>query len=232
MAGQKEVRAMAKSSEEQLVEAISPERFRPFLEECHGDAVVALRLYAWDAEAARALHSPLRDLEVSLRNRIHRQLTGKFGQSDWWNVRRAEPNQWAMADIREAEAQLARRGNGGAACDVVATLSFGFWVSLLSRGGHGNYDMKYWNPALRHCFKGVRRQDLHERLEVMRTLRNRIAHHERVSHRHLAEDFRTAIELTALVAPELAARHEKYSQVPAVLARKARVLSGEEEIVL
>ncbi|WP_282686763.1 MULTISPECIES: Abi family protein [unclassified Streptomyces] len=223
---------MTKSSEEQLVEAISPERFRPFLEECHGDVLVALRLYAWDAEAARALHSPLRDLEVSLRNRIHRQLTGKFGQSDWWNLRRAEPNEWAMADIRDAEAQLRRRGKGSAACDVVATLPFGFWVSLLSRGGRGNYDMKYWNPALRHCFKGVRRQDLHDRLEVMRTLRNRIAHHERVSHRHLAEDFRTAVELTALVAPELAARHEKYSQVPAVLARKARVLSGEEEIVL
>ncbi|MER5550382.1 hypothetical protein ABT001_01595 [Streptomyces sp. NPDC002793] len=223
---------MVQSDEEQLVETISPERFQPFLEECRGDVAVALRLYAWDAEAARALHSPLRDLEVSLRNRIHRQLTGKFGRSDWWNLRRAEPNRWAMEDIRDAEDRLRRRGNGTAPCDVVATLSFGFWVGLVSRGGHGNYDMKYWNPALRHCFKGVRRQDLHDRLEVMRTLRNRIAHHERVSHRHLEEDFRTAIELTALVAPALAARHEKYSQVPAVLARRARVLSGEEEIVL
>ncbi|MBM7054962.1 Abi family protein [Streptomyces durocortorensis] len=222
---------MAESSEEQLVAAISPERFLPFLEECHGDVVVALRLYAWDAEVARALYSPLRDLEVSLRNRVHRQLTGKFGRSDWWNLRRAEPNSWGMRKIRGAEDELAERGEFSPS-DVVASMSFGFWVSLVSKGGHGNYDMRYWNPALRHCFNGVGRQNLHDRLGIMRTLRNRIAHHERVCHRRLEEDFRTAVELTALVAPALAARHEKYSQVPAVLARKARVLSGEEEIVL
>lgn len=223
---------MTKSDDERLVESISPERFQPFLDECRGDVVVALRLYAWDAEAARSMHSPLRDLEVSLRNRIHRQLTGKFGRSDWWNLRRAEPNTWAVRDIRAAEDRLVRRGNGNAPCDVVATLSFGFWIGLLSTGGPGNYDMKYWYPSLRHCFKGVQRQELHRRLEVMRTLRNRVAHHERVSHRRLDEDFRTAIELMALVAPELAGRHEKYSQVPAVLARRNRVLSGEEEIAL
>ncbi|WP_413753325.1 Abi family protein [Streptomyces sp. R-74717] len=223
---------MTENGEEQLVQAISPERFQPFLGECRGDVVVALRLYAWDAEAARALHSPLRDLEVSLRNRLHRQLAGKFRQADWWNLRRAEPNRWAMEDIRDAEDRLARRGRRYAPCDVVATLSFGFWIGLLSTGGRGNYEMKYWYPSLRHCFKGLRREELHDQFEVMRTLRNRIAHHERISHRHLEQDFRTAVELMAVVAPELAARHEKYSQVPAVLARKARVLSGEEEIVL
>ncbi|MFJ9188688.1 MULTISPECIES: Abi family protein [Streptomyces] len=222
---------MAESSEEQLVAAISPERFQPFLEECRGDVAVALRLYAWDAEVARALYSPLRDLEVSLRNRVHRQLTGKFGRSDWWNLRRAEPNSWGTRKIRDAEGDLAERGEFSPS-DVVASLPFGFWVSLVSRGGPGNYDMKYWNPALRHCFNGVGRQDLHKRLSIMKSLRNRIAHHERVCHRRLEEDFRTAIELTALVAPALAARHEKHSQVPTVLARRARVLSGEEEIVL
>ncbi|MFF7339365.1 Abi family protein [Streptomyces sp. NPDC008163] len=223
---------MTANGEKELIEAISQERFQPFLEECHGDVAVALRLYAWDAEAARALHSPLRDLEVSLRNRIHRQLTGKFGQDDWWNLRRAEPNDWAMKEIRNARAKLVEHGKSTAPCDIVAALSFGFWVGLVSKGGSGNYEMKYWNPALRHCFKGVSRTDLHRQLGVMRTLRNRVAHHERVYHRRLEEDFRTAVALTALVAPALAARHEKYSQVPAVLARRARVLSGEEEIVL
>jgi hypothetical protein len=218
--------------EEQLVAAVSPERFQPFLDACHGDVVVALRLYAWDGEAARALHSPLRDLEVSLRNRLHRQLAGRFGQADWWNLRRAEPNRYAMDDIRDAEDKLAELRRPFGPSDVVAKLSFGFWVALLSSGGRGNYEMRYWNPSLRHCFPGQRRGDLHKRLNVMRTLRNRIAHHERIEHRHLEQDFRTAVALMKLVAPELAARHEKYSQVPTVLARKYRVLSGEEEIVL
>ncbi|MFD6344442.1 hypothetical protein ACFWF9_06915 [Streptomyces roseolus] len=214
----------------QLVEAISPERFQPFLAACDGNAARALRLYAWDAEAARALHSPLRDLEVSLRNRLHRQLVGKFGQADWWHIR--QPNSYALADIRSAEEQLKERGRPYGASDIVAKLPFGFWVALLSRGGRGNYEMRYWNPALRHCFQGHGREALHQRLDRMRTLRNRIAHHERIEHRHLDQDFRTAIDLMRLVAPELAARHDKYSQVPAVLARKARVLSGQEEIVL
>ncbi|MFB7454099.1 hypothetical protein [Streptomyces sp. NPDC056194] len=218
--------------EVQLVEAISLERFRPFLEVCDGDTELALRLYAWDAEAARALHSPLRDLEVSLRNRLHRQLAGKFGQPDWWNLRRSAPNDYALDDIRRAEEQLADRRRPYGPSDIVAKLPFGFWVALLSKGGRGNYEMRYWNPALRHCFRGHGREALYQRFDRMRTLRNRIAHHERIEHRRLDQDFRTAVDLMRLVAPELAARHDKYSQVPAVLARKARVLSGEEEIVL
>jgi hypothetical protein len=218
--------------EEQLVAAISPERLQPFLDACRGDVVVALRLYAWDGEAARALHSPLRDLEVSLRNRLHRQLSGKFQQADWWNLTRARPNDYGMGEVRRAEDDLAERGRRFGPSDVVAKLPFGFWVALLSRGGSGNYEMKYWYPSLRHCFRGHGRDALYQRFNRMRTLRNRIAHHERIEHRHLEQDFRTAVDLIRLVAPELAARHEKYSQVPTVLARKSRVLSGEEEVVL
>ncbi|MEU3406836.1 hypothetical protein ABZ766_23260 [Streptomyces sp. NPDC006670] len=223
---------MTRADEAQLVAAISPERFQPFLDVCNGDTERALRLYAWDAEAARALHSPLRDLEVSLRNRLHRQLAGKFGQPDWWNLRRSEPNGYALDDIRRAEDQLAERRRPYGPSDVVAKLPFGFWVALLSRGGRGNYEMRYWYPALRHCFRGHGREAVHQRFDRMRTLRNRIAHHERIEHRRLDQDFCTAVDLMRLVAPELAARHDKYSQVPAVLARKARVLSGEEEITL
>ncbi|MEU6758395.1 hypothetical protein [Streptomyces sp. NPDC046685] len=214
------------------MEAISPERFQPFLDVCNGETELALRLYAWDAEAARALHSPLRDLEVSLRNRLHRQLAGKFARPDWWNLRRSEPNGYALDEIRRAEEQLAERRRPYGPSDVVAKLSFGFWVALLSKGGRGNYEMRYWNPALRHCFRGHGREGLYQRFDRMRTLRNRIAHHERIEHRRLDQDFCTAVDLMRLVAPELAARHDKYSQVPGVLARKARVLSGEEEIAL
>ncbi|MFE7617718.1 hypothetical protein [Streptomyces sp. NPDC057496] len=221
---------MTSSDEERLVGTISAERFQPFLKACGGDRTMALRLYAWDAEAARALSSPLRDLEVSLRNALNLQLAGRFKQADWWTLPKAEPSTWAMKEIWNAEDALARRRKPYGPSDIVAKLSFGFWTGLLGKGG--NYEMKYWYPSLRHRFPGQNRQSLHDRLEVMRTLRNRIAHHERISHRHLDQDFRSAVELMRLVSPELAARHEKYSQVPSVLTRKARVLSGEEEIVL
>lgn len=218
-----------------LIEAISAERFQPFLDECGGDQARAMRLYAWDSEVARALQSPLRDLEVSLRNRIHRQLGGRYGQPDWWNVRRAEPNYHGRDEIRAAEEKLARRNRPYETCDVVAQLPFGFWISLLGRGGRGgNYEMKYWNPSLRHLFPGHRggREDLHLQFDRMRTLRNRIAHQERVFHRHLDEDFRTALTLLRHLSSPTAERHEKHSQVPGTLARKSGVLSGREPVRL
>ncbi len=226
---------MTQGDETRLIEAISAERFQPFLDECGGDQVRALRLYAWDSEVARALQSPLRDLEVSLRNMVHRQLGGRYGQADWWSVRRAEPNWHGRDEIQAAEEKLARRGCPYQACDVVAQLSFGFWISLLGKGGRGgNYEMKYWNPSLRHLFREHRggRDTLHKQFDLMRTLRNRIAHQERIFHRHLDQDFRTALTLMRHLSPATADRHEKRSQVPEVLARRSGVLTGREPVRL
>ncbi|MFJ7020419.1 Abi family protein [Streptomyces sp. NPDC101117] len=226
---------MTQGDHMRLVEVISAERFQPFLDECGGDQDQAIRLYAWDSEVARALQSPLRDLEVALRNRVHNQLGGRYGQSDWWNVRRAEPNRHGLDEIDAAEQKLARRKRTYDTCDVVAQLSFGFWVGLLGKGGRGgNYEMKYWNPSLRHLFREHRggRETLHSQFDRMRTLRNRIAHQERIFHRHLDQDFRTAVALLRHLSVPMAERHDKHSQVPEVLARKSGVLSGGEPVRL
>ncbi|MEU1710244.1 Abi family protein [Streptomyces sp. NPDC005706] len=218
-----------------LVAVISAERFQPFFDECGGDAARAIRLYAWDSEIARALQGPLRDLEVSLRNRLHDQLGGRYGRPDWWNERRAEPNWHGQEEIQAAEKKLAKRRRNYEACDVVAQLSFGFWVSLLGKGGRGgNYEMKYWNPSLRHLFREHRggREVLHGKFDRMRTLRNRIAHQERIFHRHLDEDFRTAVALLRHLSSPMAERHDKHSQVPEVLARRSGVLSGHDPVRL
>ncbi|MFF4489572.1 hypothetical protein ACFY0F_24255 [Streptomyces sp. NPDC001544] len=219
-----------------LIEAISPERFQSFLHRCGGNRTRALRLYAWDSEVARAMQSPLRDLEVSLRNRLHRQLVGRHGQEAWWDVPKARPNYKGQNMLAQAMETLEDRRpyRPFGPCDIVAQLSFGFWVSLLGRGGRDNYEMKYWNSSLRHLFREHRggRADLYERFKLMLTLRNRIAHHECVFHRHLDRDLDTALTLMRYLSPEMADRHEKYGQVPAVLARKKAVLSGEEPMRL
>jgi hypothetical protein len=65
-----------------------------------------------------------------------------------------------------------------------AKLTFGVWIALLRRP----YEMTLWRPALHGAFPGYRgpRSTLHEDLRNMGLLRNRIAHHEPVHHRHLA----------------------------------------------
>lgn len=224
------------NEDDRLIEAISPERFQPFLHRCGGDRTRALRLYAWDSEVARALQSPLRDLEVSLRNRLHRQLVGRHGQEAWWDVPRARPNYKGQDMLDRAREILEDRRpyRPFGPCDIVAQLSFGFWVSLLGPGGGDNYEMKYWNSSLRHVFREHRggRHALYKKFQFMLTLRNRIAHHECVFQRHLEKDLETALTLLRYVSPEMADRHEKYGQVPEVLARKRAVLSGEEPMRL
>ncbi|MFE5325784.1 Abi family protein [Embleya sp. NPDC056575] len=222
------------SEADRVVEAISPERFKPFLHKCGGDYTRALRLYAWDAEVARALHSPLRDLEVSLRNLVHRQLVGRHGQEAWWDVSKARPNYKGLDMLDRAQQILESRhpSRSFGPCDIVAQLPFGFWVSLF--GSAGDYELRYWKSSLRYLFSQPHggRGALYRQLQYMLTLRNRIAHHERIFQRHLEQDLETVLTLLGHVSPDMAARHAEYGQVSEVLARKAGVLSGKEPIRL
>ncbi|MFI6723186.1 hypothetical protein [Streptomyces atratus] len=223
-----------RSDEQELVWAMSAERFQPFLAVCGGDAAVALRLYAWDAEVSRALHSILRDLEICYRNAVHRQLAGKYRRDDWWNDRRIRLHRVGQGNIADAREKLRTMRKPDAPCDVVAQLSFGFWVGLFARGEGRHYEMQLWNASLQHLFRahGIRRDELHLELKRLLKLRNRVAHHERVFHMELEDRFAAALTLMGYVSPATAALHEKFGQVPQVLARKERVLSGEEEIRL
>lgn len=41
---------MTEDEAKRIVDAISAERFQPFLDECGGDVILALRLYCWDGD--------------------------------------------------------------------------------------------------------------------------------------------------------------------------------------
>jgi hypothetical protein len=60
---------------------------------------------------------------------------------------------------------------------LISNLSFGFWVSLL----YPNYEINIWRPCLRKIFpsdKKIIRKDIHQKLEMIKLIRNRAAHHE------------------------------------------------------
>lgn len=217
-----------------IADAISAERFQPYLDECGGDPLVALRLYCWDGEASRAFLSALRDFEVSMRNAFHARLAGRYGRSDWWDSPRVRLTTKGFQQVRSA--RLALQQELGAAGvtpdDMVAKLTLGFWVGLTGRGQ--NYEMQFWNPALRHAFHGYRgrRGALQQQLDHVRRFRNRIGHHERICHRHLDKDYETLLRLLDYVSPEKASLHRQFSQIPDVLARKPLVLAGAEPIRL
>lgn len=111
-------------------------------------------------------------LEVAIRNAAHHALTAGYNAANWYDKARF-PNTGRMrfTTLRGES----RRGAG----KVVAELTFGFWVELVSKP---NQNVLWFGHGLRNAFPhtSTRRDQVHDRLKVIQRLRNRISHHERV----------------------------------------------------
>ena len=153
-----------------------------------------LQLYTWNTAISAAFYSLLQGLEVTLRNAIHVQLAGKYGLA-WYDNRAAGLDKAPWKRIGTAKAHFKGKVYATEATRIVASLSFGFWVAMLGSGGRiddsggkANYEMTLWRPALRKAFphyKPLIRKQVHAPLSDLRTLRNRIAHHEPIFARQL-----------------------------------------------
>jgi hypothetical protein len=144
-----------------------------------GDKHYALRLYVWNGRLCEAFYLPMQLGEVSIRNTIQKALTAHYG-ADWYQRgsftctlpdRFKDKLSKALSDAR------AKCGASMAADDVVAELTFGFWVHLTT----SPYDQALWPKSYALSFPNkpgkVKREDLWQRLEKLRLFRNRIAHH-------------------------------------------------------
>jgi hypothetical protein len=98
--------------------------------------------------------------------------------------------------------------------DVVAQLTFGFWISLIS----GRYHRSLWIPTLHRVFLGATRGVLHEDFQKILSLRNRIMHHEPIHHRHLEADHETIYRLLSRFSNELVHELASRDRVPKLLA--------------
>jgi hypothetical protein len=128
-----------------------------------------------------------------------------------------------LSMIRDARATAARRTSVGVLPgDIVAALPLGFWVSLFSAGRSANYETTLWRPALRHSIPGYKgpRAELHFRLDALRLLRNRVAHHEPIFRRHLAADHASVLGLLADISPGFASWVAGFDEIPAILAQR------------
>lgn len=116
---------------------------------------------------------------------------------------------------RDAIVQIENRGKVATPGRVIAELSFGFWVGLFANV----YDTTTWRSDLFRLFSPrPQRPELHARLDRLRTLRNRIAHHEPIYQRNLLEDYQRLQEVLASLSPELCEWMEHNSRVLDVLS--------------
>ncbi|MFC4911835.1 hypothetical protein [Actinomadura gamaensis] len=194
-------------------------RLRPYLTATDGDVESAVRLYSWNIEISSAFYGPLHCLEIGLRNSLHDRLREHHGRDDWWHAAPLRPESRRKVEDAQRKARRARAGRRPVlADDVVAELTFGFWVSLLSTTA----DRHFWVPTLHQAFPAYRgsRRDLHHPLFTMLLFRNRVMHYEPVHDRPLANRHATTYRLLGHIDQGLVDLARSLDRVPEVLARR------------
>ena len=197
----------------------SQPRLIPYVNAARLDGTHAVDRYQWNLQASEAFHPALSCLEISLRNALQVKLHGLYGRADWWvaaPLRKVDDDK-----IRRVQADVRiRKGAKASADDIIAELSFGFWVSLLNR----TYDRRFWVPALHGAFPHYQgnRRALYDNFDAMRLLRNRIMHHEPIHHRHLEADHAKIYRLLGYMAPDAVVWLKRFDRVPVVLAGRPR----------
>lgn len=204
-----------------LQQALSSQRLQVYKLAAENDEDVALALHAWNAHLGAALFLPLQMVEVSLRNAIDVQLSAVFGH-DWLVQESTAENlldAYDKSKVEKAKRSLRRRNCDVNQSNLMAELSFGFWVALLGRGD--GYHDRLWIPHLHKVFsQGLSREEVYRTLKHLQALRNRIAHHEPIFHRHLEADYATILRVCAWMHKDVAAWVDGFDDFALVLAQR------------
>jgi hypothetical protein len=196
--------------------ALSAERLKPYVILAQNDKRLAIKLYEWNTALSESFYGLLQGLEVSLRNAMHLALSADCGREDWYEVYPLSESHKDM--IRKAKARILGDKKILVPGKVVSELTFGFWVVLTSPP----YAQPIWDKALHKAFvRRLGRKALHKRLEKIRKLRNRVAHHESILDRNLKDDFSLIVETVHWICPVTAdwlrcnnSFHSRYEEKP------------------
>jgi hypothetical protein len=204
--------------------SLSPARFGRYLATCGNDEDYAMRLYQWNSLVSQSLYIYSQAWEVCLRNKLNNFLCWKYNEAWPYDSGRAVRNLKGDAQRRLRETierqERDREYSPVATNIIVADLSVGFWVSLLTKG----YDIPYgWRNNLTRIFpndKGLDRIGAWKICEDASNLRNRIAHHEPIYHLPLNEYYAGLQRAVAAMCAGTYAFAEMHSTFPAVLASR------------
>jgi Abi-like protein len=196
---------LARFSHADLELALSLERFGRYLAWAEGDREQAIKLYTLNTQISESLYTPLQSLEVALRNRIHLVMTEALGGEGWFHqagilLNDRQPDQLSKA-IKDLEA-VNKMPTAGR---IVAALSFGFWTAMFGPHYEGLWRKALHRIAAKPDGTRLRRKDFSGPLTSIRTIRNRIAHHEPIIAWDLPEIHKKMVELTRWLSPAAAA---------------------------
>ena len=209
-----------------LEAVLSPPRFGTYLREMKGDRHHAMGLYCWNTYISAAFYTILQFCELSVRNGAVEVIESVFGPN--WHLNRGFGYTFPVLrggrgyqprdDLKTCAARLPTAGK------VVAELKYAFWQHLFVKGQQA----RIWDPHLASVFPGYdttltlgqARAQLFDDIEKVRKLRNRIAHHEPIFTRNLAEDRDRILRLIAWRRPGTAGWVATIEEVSALIASR------------
>jgi hypothetical protein len=204
--------------------AFSRARIGRFLPAANGDKQFALRLLVWNAKLCEAAYTPLQIAEVSLRNTLHSALILRYGVG-WETQGRFTCN--LTVRLKEELDSIIRkeRATRGAAFTIdhiVAGLSFGFWVHLLTR----SFDHLLWKsgifPVFPNAPKGTTRIYTHEKVEQFRKWRNLIAHHYAIFDKRPVAEQSNIFEIVGWIDDDVGWLAKELSELSTVINKRPR----------
>jgi hypothetical protein len=184
----------------------------------------ALALYAWNAQVSASMLAPLHFCEVAIRNAVADAITAAHGPQWPWDAgfMRSLPNPSKgynpRQDLKSARAGKTTPGK------VIPELKFIFWQTIFT----SRFDAGLWVHHLRTVLPHADplmsdaqvRALVYAELEQLRKLRNRIAHHEPIFKRNLADDFQKIHDLISIRCPITAAWMVQNQQAQVMIAIK------------
>lgn len=210
---------------------LSEERLRSYEQATAGDVPSALELYRWNGEASAALFELVGLAEVTVRNAMAEQVEAIRAKRGWptpWY--RVGQRVFGPDDIRDIQKAIDRATARGRHAEVqgkvIAELNFGFWRFLTSRRHHTTL----WVPGLYLAFPNLapggpsasERERVFRRMEDINLLRNRIAHHEPIHRRDLAQDEGRILEFIEWICRDVAVWAGQCSRVSTVISQRPR----------
>lgn len=209
-----------------LPEVISGPRFATYLRACGNDVDKALALYHWNLKLSAAFIPPLQMVEVATRNGVVEAIEQVHGANWPWSngfsrslpVSKNPAHYNPAVNLQQVAARMPTTGK------VVAELNFAFWERMFTVG----QDRRLWIPHLHTAFPGVSaaapapqaRAAAFTALQSIRHFRNRIAHHEPIFARPVADDLALIREVIGWRRPAAAAWIDKVEEVSALLAAR------------
>ena len=207
-----------------LPTVLSAPRFATYLAEKASDKEAALELYRWNMEVSAAFFVPLQICEVSVRNSIVSAIENTYGANWAWekgfeiSLRNPQRGYSPRRDLTDLAHRLPTAGK------IVAELKFVFWERMFTL----SHDKTIWSSQLMTVFpnadpaKTVQqlRGEGFDKLQKVRDLRNRIAHHEPIFRRNVQQEYDRIRSIVAWTDVTTANWLDKVEAVTAMIATK------------